>query len=168
MESSTDKTKRNLIDVLTKYEWKYQTSIFVDVVNDELDVAKRHALEWVDEFDDNSFKTYLRKSQRDQAMLYVLRKTQHKNHPSKKYFPQFYITVFSQSSLGLNNERVNIYSTYLLNCIDRKLPINKIQSTCHAIKIQELHDLSSLGNKKRYTVLNKSKLKILQQDLKVG
>ncbi len=157
MESSEDKTVRKMIYYLSNYEWLYQYSIFVDVVPLELDDAKEVAKTWLLTFDDLKFRDYLRKMNSDVAMMYVLRKTTHKNHPSGKRFQQYYITIFTTDSLS-GIDKVNYYVDYSCNVLNRSVTCRKIESTCNALRKQNLHDLSSLGNKKRYSILNKSKL----------
>lgn len=146
-----------MIHYLSRYEWIYQYSIFVDVLNLDLDDAKEVAKTWLLTFDDTKFRDYLRKMNSDVVMMYVLRKTTHKNHPSGKRFQQYYITIFTTDILdGLDN--ISRYSSYLCNVMDRKVKATKIESTCNALKKQVLHDLSLLGDKKRYSIINKSKL----------
>lgn len=158
MEHSEDKTVRSMVASLNNYQWLYQYSIFVNVLELELDEAKGVASEWLLSFDDVKFRTYLRKKNSDVGMMYILRKTSHKSHPSGKRFQQYYITIFAIDSLdGL--EAVNRYSVYKCNVMNRKVTDKKIESTCNALKKQKLHDLSSLGNKHRYSLLNKSKIR---------
>lgn len=146
-----------MIYYLSNYEWLYQYSIFVDVVPLELDDAKEVAKTWLLTFDDLKFRDYLRKMNSDVAMMYVLRKTTHKNHPSGKRFQQYYITIFTTDILdGLDN--ISRYASYPCNVINRKVKATKIESTCNALKKQALYDLSSLGEKKRYSIINRSKL----------
>ena len=157
LESSQDKTVRYMIDFLSKYEWLYQYSIFIDVAHLELDDAKELAKTWLLSFNDSKFRDYLRKRNPNVAMMYVLRKTTHKNHSSGKRFQQFYITIFTTDILdGLDN--ISRYASYPCNVINRKVKATKIESTCNALKKQALHDLSSLVNRNRYSILNKSKL----------
>lgn len=163
MENSEDKTVRNMITYLSKYEWLYQYSIFVDVNDLEIEEAKKVAKSWIIEFDDKRFRDYLRKKKgnEDVAIMYVIRKTLHKNHPSKKSFQQFYITMFSTDLIeGIEN--IQHYSNHLLNVLSRRVTDKKIESTCSALKNQRLHDLSFLGGKKRYTIINKAKLRLIE------
>ena len=157
MESSEDKTVRKIIYYLSNYQWKYQYSIFVDVYSLELDEAKVLATNWLLTFDDAKFRDYLRKKNNDIGMMYVIRKTLHRNHPSKKRFQQYYITIFSTDDIK-GFEEVEKYGDCCYKVADRAVLDWKIESTCKALKTQRLHDISSLGSKKRYTVINKSKL----------
>lgn len=159
MESSADKTKRKLIKLIEDHAWKYQTSIFVDVLPLELEEAKVVAVEWLKDFEDVKFREFLRKKNKHTAMLYMLRKTQHRSHDSGKSFQQVYITIFSNTMIDCTRERVNEYMlNYDLNISSRKLTSTKIESTCRALRNQRLHNLSNLGDKKRYSILNKSKV----------
>lgn len=159
MESSAEKTKRKLIKLIEDHDWKYQTSIFVDVLPLELEEAKVVAVQWLKVFDDVKFREYLRKKNKDTALLYMLRKTQHRQHESGKSFEQVYITIFSSSKIECTKEQVNKYvAGYDLNITSRKLTNIKIESTCRALANQRLHNLSHLGDKKRYSVLNKKNL----------
>lgn len=163
MESSNDKTVRKMINYLSNYEWMYQYSMFVDVLSFELDEAKNVAKNWLLKFDDKRFRDHLRKKKgnEDVAMMYVIRKTIHKNHPSKKSFQQFYITMYSSNEIhGLDHAQS--YADFPLNILRRRVTDTKIKSTCSALKIQKLHDLSLLGGKKRYTIINKAKLRPIE------
>lgn len=167
MELSSDKTARNLVYNLSEYQWMYQYSIFIDLNDVEIDIAKEIALSWLDIFDDSKFRDYLRKVNNQVAILYITRKHIHKTHPSNKRFPQFYITLYTTKRINgvdkssnyidfnrLKENNCRIKTNYLL----RKITLNKIQSTCHAIKKQALHDLSLLGHKKRFTIINRKHL----------
>ena len=168
MESSADKTKRKLIKLIEDHAWKYQTSIFVDVLPLELEEAKVVAVEWLKAFDDVKFRDYLRKKHRDTAMIYMLRKTQHRKHESGKSFQQVYVTIFSNTMIDCTREKVNEYvANYDLNIISRKLTSAKIESTCRALRNQGLHNLSNLGDKKRYSVLNKRKCISIQPTVEI-
>lgn len=164
MESSADKTVRNIVNYLTNYEWLYQYSIFVDVNNLELKEAKDVAKNWLLKFDDKRFKDYLRKKKgnKDVAMMYVIRKHLHKAHPSNKSFQQFYITMYSSNEIQGIDQIQSYYSDFPLNIMVRKVTDKKIKSTCSALKDQRLHNLSLLGGKKRYTIINKEKLRIIK------
>lgn len=159
MESSNDKTVRKMINYLSNYEWMYQYSMFVDVLSFELDEAKNVAKNWLLKFDDKKFRDYLRKKKgnEDVAMMYVIRKTIHKNHPAKKSFQQFYITMYSSNEIhGLDHAQS--YSDFPLNILRRRVTDTKIKSTCSALKNQKLHDISSLNGKNRYSIINQAKL----------
>ncbi|WP_407506700.1 hypothetical protein [Acinetobacter baumannii] len=159
MESSNDKTVRKMINYLSNYEWMYQYSMFVDVLSFELEEAKNVAKNWLLKFDDKKFRDYLRKKKgnEDVAMMYVIRKTIHKNHPSKKSFQQFYITMYSSNEIhGLDHAQS--YSDFHLNILSRRVTDTKIKSTCSALKNQKLHDISSLNGKNRYSIINQAKL----------
>lgn len=163
MENSEDKTVRNMITYLSKYEWLYQYSMFVDVNDLEIAEAKKVAKNWIIEFDDKKFRDYLRKKKgnEDVAMMYVIRKHLHKQHPSKKSFQQFYITIYSTNKVqGFDD--CQSYSSFPLNPLDRKVRKKKITSTCSALKSQQLHNLSLLGEKKRYTIINKANLRPIE------
>jgi hypothetical protein len=164
MESSEDKTVRKMISTLRDYEWLYQYSIFVDVNDLDIEDAKYTAKNWLMKFDDKRFRDNLRKGKENKniGMMYVIRKTLHKIHPSKKSFQQFYITIFSTDVIhGIDN--VGYYSDLNFNVLSRKVTEKKIESTCSALKNQKLHDISLLGGKKRYTILNRSKLKLIDE-----
>ena len=156
MESSTDKTKRKIINLLTNYQWQYQYSIFFDVSYADSDTAKRLAVEWFDSFDDIKFRDYLRKTS-DTAVLFIIRTGFIKNRDDKKTIRQVYITMYCNTEINL--------AYYLeskgednLNVIKRKLKPWRIPSAVETIKKQKLHDLAFLGNKKRYSLINKKLL----------
>ena len=165
MESSEDKTTRNIINYLTKYDWLYQYSIFIDVNQLEIEDAKDIAKNCLLTFDDEKFKDYLRKKKdsKDVAMMYVIRKGIHKNHSSKKRFQQFYITIFSTDRIQVLDDNLEYYSCdEPLNVMSRSVTNRKIESTCSALKKQKLHDISLLGSKKRFTILNKARLRLIE------
>jgi hypothetical protein len=160
VESSEDKTTRKMIDYLTKYKWLYQYSIFLDLNDIDTADIKCFAKNWLLEFEDDKFKNYLRKKKgnKDIAMMYMLRKHQNRSYlQSGRSFLQFYITVYSTDRIQ-GFDKVSNYSDYSLNILDRKVTDKKIETTCSALKNQKLHDLSFLGGKKRYTIINKEKL----------
>ena len=161
MENSEDKTVRHIVNYLTNYDWLYQYSIFVDVNDLDVEEAKNVAKNWLLKFDDKRFRDYLRKKKgnEDVAMMYVIRKHLHRNHPSKKSFQQFYITIYSSGEIQGIDHIQSYYSNFPLNILSRKVTDKKIKSTCSALKNQKLHDLSLLGGKKRYTIINKAKLR---------
>lgn len=156
MESSNDKTIRKMIHNLSNYEWTYQYSIFVDVLYVELEEAKLIATDWLNKFNDSLFRDYLRKKNKDVAMMFIIRKTLHRRHSSNKKFHQYYITIFSTDLIdGIEN--VGNYGNHIYNVVNRKVTALKIQTTCNALQSQNLHDISSL-NIHRYSLINKSKL----------
>ena len=71
LELSKDKTKRNIINLLTDYEWLYQYSIFCDVSDLDCEKAKILAVEWIHNFNDIKFRDYLRKVN-NTAILFTL------------------------------------------------------------------------------------------------
>lgn len=159
MESSTDKTKREIINLLTKYQWQYQYSIFFDVRDTDYDEAKVLAIEWFDSFDDIKFRDYLRKTS-DTAILFLIRTTLIKNRTDNKRFKQVYLTLYCNHPLNLD-EVIYKYidnDEATINVIKRKVKPEKVASTVSAIKKQKLHDLEFLGNKKRYSLINKKLL----------
>lgn len=157
METSEDKTKREITNLLTNNEWKYQYSIFCDVSHLAHDRAKVVALEWLNDFDDIKLRDYLRKTS-DTAVLFIIRTGFIKNRDDKKTIRQVYITMFCNTEINL--------AYYLeskgedsLNVIKRKLKPWRIPRAVETIKKQKLHDLAFLGNKKRYSLINKKLLK---------
>lgn len=62
LESSEDKTKRKMIDLLSNYQWLYQYSIFCDVHDLEYEEARDVAMSWIHDFDDKKLRDYLRKT----------------------------------------------------------------------------------------------------------
>lgn len=161
MENSEDKTVRHIVNYLTNYDWLYQYSVFVDVNDLDVAEAKDVAKNWLLKFDDKKFRDYLRKKKgnEDVAMMYMIRKHLHKNHSSKNSFQQFYITIYSSGEIQGIDHIQSYYSDFPLNILGRKVTDKKIKSTCLALKNQKLHDLSLLGGKKRYTIINKAKLR---------
>lgn len=157
MELSSDKTKREITNLLTNNEWKYQYSIFCDVSYLAHERAKVVALEWFNDFDDIKLRDYLRKTS-DTAVLFIIRTGFIRNREDKKTIRQIYITMYCNTETNL--------AYYLeskgednLNVIKRKLTPWRIPRAVEAIKKQKLHDLAFLGNKKRYSLINKKLLR---------
>ncbi len=160
MESSKDKTKREITNLLTNYQWQYQYSIFFDVSDKDKDTAKRLAVEWFDSFNDIKFRDYLRKTS-DTAVLFMLRTGFIRNRTDKKTIKQVYITLYCNDKLSLDGVIYNYYKTEEvvgINVMSRKVNDYKINTTATAIKNQKLHDLGFLGGKKRYSLINKKLL----------
>lgn len=156
MELSSDKTKREITNLLTHNEWKYQYSIFCDVRYLAHERAKVIALEWFNDFDDIKLRDYLRKTS-DTAVLFIIRTGFMRNRPDKKTVKQIYLTMYCNTEINL--------AYYLeskgecnLNVIKRKLKPWRIPRTVATIKKQKLHNLEFLGNKKRYSLINKKLL----------
>lgn len=155
VESSENKTKRKMIDLLFNYQWSYQYSIYCDVHNLEYEEAKVVAMSWINDFDDKKLRDYLRKTS-ETAILFIVRAGTIRNRSDRKLVKQIYLTMFCNADLNLDNcER---YGLYPLNFQRRKVHEWKIRTTCNAIQRQALHNLDSLNGKKRYTIINKGLL----------
>lgn len=145
-----------MINLLTKNDWKYQYSIFCDVSYLNHNTAKVAALEWFKDFDDIKLRDYLRKTS-DTAILLIIRVGFIRNRDDHKRVTQVYLTMYCNTEINL--------AYYLeskgecnLNVIKRKLKPWRIPRTVATIKKQKLHDLEFLGNKKRYSLINKKLL----------
>lgn len=156
MELSTDKTKRELINLLTNYAWSYQYSVFFDVSHMDNDQAKAKAVNWLDDFDDIKLRDYLRKTS-NTAILFVIRTALIKNRLDNKRFKQVYLTMYCNSQLNLEGY-LNSKIEGNLNVMKREINAVKMATTVNAIKNQKLHDLAFLGSKKRYSLINKKLL----------
>lgn len=160
MELSADKTKREIVNLLTKNRWAYQYSIFFDVSDKDSDTAKRLAVTWFDSFNDIKFRDYLRKTS-NTAILFVIRTGFIRNRLDRKTIKQIYITLYCNDKLSLDDVIYNYYKTEEvvgINVMSRKVNDYKINTTATAIKNQKLHDLDFLGDKKRYSVINRKLL----------
>lgn len=160
METSTDKTKREITNYLTTNQWLYQYSVFFDVSYLEHDRAKVVALEWFNSFDDIKFRDYLRKTS-DTAILFIIRTHLIRNRIDNKRFKQVYLTLFCNEALYLDDVIYNYFDSdevIGINVVFRNVKAEKIASTVSAIKNQKLHDLSFLVGKKRYSLINKKLL----------
>lgn len=163
MERSADKTKRKMIDLLSNYQWSYQYSIFCDVHSLEYEQAKDVAMLWMHNFNDKKLRDYLRKTS-ETAILFIVRAHTIRNRADKKPVKQIYLTMYCNKLLNLENcERYFENDSYPLNVMHKKISKWKIGTTCNALMRQALHNLDSLGEKKRYTVIN-SKLLITKID----
>lgn len=134
-------------------------SVFFDVRDMDYKTAKVAATEWFDSFDDIKFRDYLRKTS-DTAILFMIRTTLIKNRLDNKRFKQVYLTLFCNQQLQLDDVIYNYLDSDedIINVVFRKVTAEKIASTVRAIKSQKLHDLEFLGNKKRYSLINKKLL----------
>lgn len=157
MELSSDKTKREITSLLTNNEWKYQYSIFCDVSYLSHDRAKVVALEWFNDFDDIKLRDYLRKTS-DTAVLFIIRTGFIRNRDDKKRIRQVYLTMFCNTEINLDYY-LESKGERNLNVSRRKLKPWRIPRAVETIKKQKLHDLEFLGNKKRYSLINKKLLK---------
>lgn len=158
LESSQSKTKRNMIALLSNYQWSYQYSIFCDVSDLEYEQAKDVAMSWIHDFDDLKLRDYLRKTS-NTAILFSVRVHMIRGRDDKKRFPQIYLTMYCNDSLNLSG-CVNYFKNtiYPLNFMDRRLSERKLLKTCNSIKRQALHDISSLDGKHRISIINRKLL----------
>ena len=162
MEVSKDKTKRNMIKLLTDYEWLCQYSIFCDVSGLDYEKAKILAVEWIHNFNDIKFRGYLRKVN-DTAILFILRVGLIRNRLDNKRIKQVYITMYANDKIKINNvesyfvgyEAGEIPS---LNIMNKKVSSWQVEKTTNTLRQQALHNLDFLGNKKRYSVINRKHL----------
>lgn len=162
MELSKDRTKRKMIDLLINYDWSYQYSIFCDVSNLDYEKARALAVEWINHFDDSKFRDYLRKTS-NTAILFIVRVGLIRNRLDNKRIKQVYITMYANEKLDLTR-----CESYLLGFDDGEMPsLNvmnkrvsgwKIKRTVNTLKKQALHNLDFLGNKKRYSIINRKHL----------
>ena len=160
MEHSEDKTKRELIKLLTNQQWKYQYSIFFDVSSFDVDTAKDLAISWLDDFNDIKFRDYLRKVS-DTAILFVIRTGLIRNRFDKKVFKQVYITMYCNKHINLDDVVSRYYTGSYdssINVMSRKVTESKLNRTISTLNNQRLHDLSFLSNKKRYSLINRKLL----------
>jgi len=157
LELSSDKTKREITNLLTNNEWTYQYSIFCDVSYLAHERAKVVALEWFHDFDDIKLRDYLRKTS-DTAVLFIIRTGFIRNRDDKKTIRQVYLTMFCNTEINLK-QYLESKGEDNLNVIKRKLKPWRIPSAVETIKKQKLHDLAFLGNKKRYSLINKKLLR---------
>lgn len=160
MELSSDKTKREITNLLTNNEWKYQYSIFCDVSYLAHERAKVVALEWFNDFDDLKLRDYLRKTS-DTAVLFIIRTGFIRERHDRKTVKQVYLTMYCNTKINLAHY-LESKGESNLNVIDRKLKPWRIPKAVKTIKKQKLHDLEFLGNKKRYSLINKKLLKNYQ------
>ena len=171
MEVSKDKTKRNMIKLLTDYEWLYQYSIFCDVSDLDYKKAKILAVEWIHNFNDIKFRDYLRKVN-DTAILFILRVGLIRNRLDNKRIKQVYITMYANDKIKINNvesyfvgyEQGEIPS---LNIMNKKVSSWQIEKTTNTLRKQALHNLDFLGNKKRYSVINRKYLVAISSNQKL-
>lgn len=93
----------------------------------------------------------------DTAVLFIIRTGFVRNRDDKKRIRQVYLTMFCNTEINLayylENKRENN-----LNVIKQKLKPWRIPSAVETIKKQKLHDLKFLGNKNRYSLINKKLL----------
>ena len=159
-----------MIKLLTDYEWLYQYSIFCDVNDLDYEKAKTLAVEWVNHFDDIKFRDYLRKVN-NTAILFILRVALIRNRLDNKRIKQVYITMYANDKIKINNvesyivgyEQGEIPS---LNIMNKKVSSWQIEKTVNTLRNQALHNLDFLGNKKRYSIINKKYLVAISSNQK--
>lgn len=155
-ESSEDKTCRKMVSLLNDNKWRYQYSIFRNVRDLEYEEAKKEALDWVNHFDFEKFRDYLARKNKNTAILFIFRKHQLKGgyRTDGKSIIQFYVTLYCNQELDIDW----IPDGGGFNIVSKSVSKFKINSTCNALRKQSLHDLSLLGSRKRYSILNKKML----------
>ena len=151
-----------MMKLLTDYEWLCQYSIFCDVSDLDYDKAKVLAVEWINHFDDIKFRDYLRKVN-NTAILFILRVALIRNRLDNKRIKQVYITMYANDKIKINN-----VENYFVGCVEGEIPsLNimnqkvsswQIEKTVNTLRKQALHNLEFLGNKKRYSVINRKYL----------
>lgn len=142
-EDSTDRTKRELIDLYKRYEWTYQYSIFYDDPANSIHLQE----------DLNTLRVKL-KNRKDQP-FFIVKRTLNRG------FLQAFATIFTTQEIEGFDKLVNKSSQYEINIRKRRVSDSFIVSTIQKLKKQKLHNLESffnLKNVKRYSVLNKKKL----------
>ena len=138
-------------------------SIFCNLIDLDYKVAKKLAVEWLGYFNDIGFRDYLRKSS-NTAMLLIVRTNLLRNHPSNKRFRQVYLTIYCNDSIKIDSiTRYVMESNININYISRKVNRHQLDSSIATIRRQKLHDLSFLGSKKRYSIINKKLLMPMQE-----
>ena len=160
MESSEDKTEREIPNLLANNEWKYQYSIFCDVIYLAHDRAKVVALKWFNDFEDIKLRDYLRKTS-DTAVLFIVRTRSIRKRNDRKTVKQVYLTMYCNTKIELEYY-LESKREHNLNVIKRKLKPWRIPRAVETIKKQKLHDLEFLDNKKGYSLINKKLLKNYQ------
>lgn len=159
------------MNLLTDYDWSYQYSIFCDVSNLDYDEAKTLAVEWIHNFDDIKFRDYLRKVN-NTAILFILRVALIRNRLDNKRIKQVYITMYANDKIKINNvesyfvgsEQGKIPS---LNIMNKKVSSWQVEKTTNTLRKQALHNLDFLGNKKRYSVINRKYLVAISSNQKL-
>lgn len=142
-ESSTDKTKREIIDIYKQYEWSYQYSIFYDNPKESIHLEE----------DLNRLRVKLKN--RKKQPFFVVKRTLNRG------VLQAFATIFTTQEIEGFDEFVSKSSKCEINTRKRKISDSFISSTIQKLKGQKLHNLNKFFGKKdvkRYSVLNKSKL----------
>lgn len=151
-----------MINLLTDYEWLYQYSVFCDVSDLDYEEAKILAVDWINHFDDIKFRDYLRKIN-NTSILFILRVGLIRNRLDNKRIKQVYITMYANDKIKINNvesyfvgyEAGEIPS---LNIMNKKVSSWQVEKTTNTLRKQALHNLDFLGDKKRYSVINRKHL----------
>ena len=149
-----------MIKLLTDYEWLYQYSIFCDVNDLDYEKAKTLAVEWVNHFDDIKFRDYLRKVNNNTAILFILRVALIRNRLDNKRIKQVYITMYANDKIKINNVESYFVADKIpsLNIMNKKVSSWQVEKTTNTLRQQALHNLDFLGNKKRYSIINRKHL----------
>lgn len=148
-----------MIKLLTDYDWSYQYSIFCDVSNLDNDEAKVLAVEWIHNFDDIKFRDYLRKVN-NTAILFIFRVALIRNRLDNKRIKQVYITMYANDKIKINNVESYFVADKIpsLNIMNKKVSSWQVEKTTNTLRQQALHNLDFLGNKKRYSIINRKHL----------
>jgi hypothetical protein len=142
-ESSSDKTKRILLELITKYQWSYQYSIFyIDIDDCTLLIEET-----------NNLKKRLKRKYPNTPFLICYRL-----HLKGKRV-QAYTTIFTPKKINGMLDLVNECFTDH-KVAYRKITTEKLDMTARSIKRQALHDLNYFFGFKvrRYQIINRSRM----------
>lgn len=159
LESSHQKTIRKLTSWLKNYHWLFQYHIVCDFQNVSIDEAKNFAMQWPVHFNDIQFKDDLRRKNHHVGILFMYRKGFITTHVSNKNFQHLYITLLSNDVLEFNNLQLYIEKNYpiQLKILVRETTPSHLETLINSIKSSRLEDMKILGNRKKYSPLNKTK-----------
>ncbi len=142
-EGSTDRTKREMIDLYKNYQWSYQYSVFYDNPKESTHLQ------------DDLNRLRLKLKNRKGQPFFVVKRTLNRG------VLQAFATIFTTQEIEGFDKFVNKSSEYEINTRKRKVSDNFLASTIQKLKIQKLHDLDSFfgrRNIKRYSVINREQL----------
>ncbi|MFM2476410.1 hypothetical protein [Celerinatantimonas sp. MCCC 1A17872] len=152
-ESSVDKTKRKIIDVMHKYQPSYQTSFFFDH-DDALLVPKAFS----------SIRTPLSEKFSNAVCIWWLRSIK-RFGPVQPMFQIFSTAKLDKQVIQIITNRLDGFPEYVLR--QRAITPEKLESWTEKVKKQKLHDIEKLFGKskiKRWSVTNKKAAKQLDDD----
>lgn len=83
-----------------------------------------------------------------------------RNRLDNKRIKQVYITMYANDKIKINNVESYFVADKIpsLNIMNKKVSSWQVEKTTNTLRQQALHNLDFLGNKKRYSIINRKHL----------